>query len=46
MNSRVCNINQQKTTYSVWQHTNTKNMLDGLSVLVWVTQTTKQEVNN
>lgn len=46
MNSRVCNINQQKTTYSVWQHRNTKNMLGELSVLVWVTQTTKQEVNN
>lgn len=41
MNSRVCNINQQNTTYSVWQHTDTKNMLSGLSVLVWVTQTTK-----
>lgn len=24
MNSRVCNINQQNTTYSVWQHTDTK----------------------
>lgn len=31
---------------SVWQHRNTKNMLGELSVLVWVTQTTKQEVNN
>lgn len=43
MNSRVCNINQQKTTYSVWQHRNTKNMLGELSVLVWVTQTTNRK---
>lgn len=43
MNSRVCNINQLKTTYSVWQHRNTKNMLGELSVLVWVTQTTNRK---